>query len=132
MKLINLSTKFTLIILFVSIIIQFELTAQQSEGGIPVSFGQKTRKIIKQEIPTLMLPVLNIRTLLKEDSINYTLNYSSPFRFAKGFKVNYSLNNSGSWDTTISGDKLWRLRIKSKGAYSLICKSSAKCLPVNI
>lgn len=40
-------------------------------------------------------------------------------RFAFGHEVDLTLNNAGQWDDLPNGDKIWRLKIKSKGAFSL-------------
>ena len=42
-----------------------------------------------------------------------------PQRFGVGVKVNYNLDNSGIWDTLPNGDRLWRLKVVSPGAYQL-------------
>ncbi|MBI5058659.1 trypsin-like peptidase domain-containing protein [candidate division KSB1 bacterium] len=42
-----------------------------------------------------------------------------PFRSAVPLAANLNLNNSGSWETLPSGDRLWRLRILSPGATDL-------------
>jgi V8-like Glu-specific endopeptidase len=93
-----------------------ELNAQISEGGIPRSFKEKKIKSVS-EIPFVKMPSFDVAAMLKEDSLNHD-NLKS-FRFAKGFDVSYSLDNSGKWETLDNGDKIWRLGIRSPGAYSI-------------
>lgn len=89
--------------------------AQVSEGGWPVSFRQTKTKAAKQ-IPLITMPSFDIPAMLKEDANQIQ---TKPFRFAKSFDVSYSLNNSGLWESLNDGGKLWRLSIKSAGAYSI-------------
>lgn len=98
---------------------QFDINAQKNEGGIPESFIQNRTKKLK-DIPNISMSPFNISSYVKEDSINYNSNKVTPFRFAKGFPVEYSLTNSGVWDTLVSGDRIWRLKFKSPHAFSLI------------
>lgn len=63
------------------------------------------------------MPSFDVETMLKEDSIDQL--ESKPFRFAKGFDVSFSINNSGKWEILDNGDRIWRLGIKSPGAYSI-------------
>lgn len=92
------------------------LKAQKSERGTPISFQKNQIKKISK-IQTVKMPSFSVTDMLKEDSINTKTD--KPFRFAKGFMVNYSIRNSGTWDTLYYGDKLWRLVLKSPGAFSI-------------
>jgi len=42
----------------------------------------------------------------------------TPFRFGKGVEVDYNLQNSGEW-FSIGNGRVWKLKISSKGAYSI-------------
>jgi lysyl endopeptidase len=101
------------------------LEAQISEKGTPKSFTESTLKAFT-EIPFVTMPYFNVSEMLKEDTIS---NRLLPFRFAKGFKVSYSLDNSGLWETLDNGDKIWRLGIKSPGAYGIIVSFSEYDIP---
>ncbi len=90
--------------------------AQVSIGGIPKSFNYNTITPIPK-IPFVTMPTFSVDSMLKEDSIN--IGKPLPLRFAKGFEVNYSLENSGLWETLANGDKIWRLGIHSTGAYAI-------------
>ena len=101
------------------------LEAQISEKGTPKSFTKSTLKAFT-DIPFVTMPSFNVSEMLKEDTSSNPL---FPFRFAKGFKVSYSLNNSGLWETLDNGDKIWRLGIKSPGAYGIIVSFSEYDIP---
>jgi len=87
---------------------------QLSYGGIPASFSQLKKASFA--IPIInMEPVDNQQLLLSEYS---DPNHLKSFRFAKGFNVDISPESSGNWE--VIGDmKIWRLGIRSKGAWSI-------------
>ncbi len=103
---------------FLSIVASLYLTltiqAQISEGGTPLSFNKNS---ILSEIPVKIVPEINTLALLAEDIENK--GKEMPFRFGKDIDVFYNLMNSGIWETLENGDRLWRLKIESKDAYSL-------------
>lgn len=61
------------------------------------------------------MPLFDIQKMIIEDSQNESLNI--PFRFGKGFDVNFSLSD-GEWITVENG-RLWLLEFQSEGAYSI-------------
>ena len=89
-------------------------SGQLSYGGTPASFSFLKEGVTA--VPVIdMVAVDNIQ-LLKEEQVN--LNRLKPFRFAKSFKVDISPKSSGLW--TVQGDmKIWRVGLRSKGAWSL-------------
>ncbi len=89
--------------------------AQIDEGGVPYSFSHKELKAISG-LKFETMPFFDIQAMLKEDSLN---EGTKGRRFAKGFNVSFSLNNSGTWETLNNGDKVWRLGIRSPSAYSI-------------
>ncbi|MCK9640461.1 MAG: trypsin-like peptidase domain-containing protein [Prolixibacteraceae bacterium] len=103
-----------LIILFFASILSFQGKGQVSYGGTPASFNRLKGATIK--LPLIdMVPVSNFDLQLKE------VQSKSPFKkqkFAKSFDVDISPENSGAWDLA-DGMKIWRVAIRSKGAYSL-------------
>lgn len=102
------NSKLFLIVLF--LIVKTNSFAQISNGGIPISFENYEKKAV----PVVEMPAFDVQKCYEEDSISPT-----PFRFAKPFVVDLSTENSGVWDTLQNGDRLWRLCVKSKGAYSI-------------
>lgn len=100
----------------VSIMLLFSVSvkAQISQGGSPLSFQ---KRIHHSEVPVKLLPEVNVRALLAEDEINKGKDV--PFRFGTDIDVYYNLMNSGVWEEFDNGDRVWRLQIESKDAYSL-------------
>ena len=86
---------------------------QISSGGTPRSFS----RIAKANIPTITTPNVDVAKMLAEDEAESKLGI--PFRFGAPFDVNYTLDNSGVWETLPDGGRLWTLRIECQGAYSI-------------
>ena len=99
-------------IIFILLTLNF-LQSQISTGGTPKSIIIDLEK----NIPTIILPIINLETLELEDEIEQ-MDKSIPFRFGTPFEVNYNLNNSGEWTDTELG-RIWRLSITSESAYSI-------------
>lgn len=88
---------------------------QLSDGGIP--WGYKFTQY-DELIPMEVMPGFNQAALEQEDLIR-DQDKSIPYRFGYVFNVSYNLNNSGAWYDLPDGGRIWRLGIKSPGAYSL-------------
>ncbi|NQU81506.1 MAG: trypsin-like peptidase domain-containing protein, partial [Bacteroidetes bacterium] len=71
----------------------------------------------------------DINKLIEEDKIEENI-INKPFRFAKAFDVNINLKKEGLLEILPNNDKLWRLIIKSPGAYSLNLTFGKYVLPV--
>ena len=69
----------------------------------------------RANIPIKTMPAVDNEKLLQRDSIREKLDV--PFRFGKGFEVDFSLKD-GKWTKTKDG-RVWNLKIHSKGAYSI-------------
>ncbi len=82
-----------------------------------------------ENVVNLEMPSFNKDSLLEEDIINDSLGF--PFRYGYDYKVNYNLNNIGTWDTLENGDRLWRLKIICSGAYSINLVYNNFYLPEN-
>ncbi|MDQ3192155.1 MAG: trypsin-like peptidase domain-containing protein [Bacteroidota bacterium] len=105
------------------------LRAQISEGGTPLSFGQKIASQLNSDFPEEILPFVNVATLLAEDAVEEQYK-NIPFRFAYPHQVNFTTANSGKWDVLSNGSKIWRLKITSTGAYSLNLTFDEYNLPI--
>ncbi|MEE9442160.1 MAG: trypsin-like peptidase domain-containing protein [candidate division Zixibacteria bacterium] len=103
--------------LLICLIMSGIASAQLSQGGQPLSFKYPVLKA-QSAIPTESMPDFDIEYFLTEDSIEQAEG-DIPFRFGAPFDVNYDLINSGIWEELPNGDRLWRLRIESPGAYSI-------------
>lgn len=90
--------------------------SQISQGGSPLSF--QNPQLIQSDLIFETMPVVDVERLQAEDAIN-DLNKEIPWRFGENIAVNFNTSNSGSWDIFTKGDRLWRLGIRSYGAYSI-------------
>ena len=86
--------------------------AQISEGGHPYTFTNQ----VSASIEVKEMPHVDVEALLREDEMTPK---DMPYRFGYGYDVSYSLQNSGTWGELPDGSKLWRLKIVSRGAYSI-------------
>jgi hypothetical protein len=100
---------FVLLLLFCAF---SNLDAQVSEGGQPYSFAHQ----VSASIEVKEMPGVDVEALLREDE---SAPEDEPYRFGYGFDVSYNLKNSGTWDKLPDGSKLWRLKLISRGAYSI-------------
>jgi hypothetical protein len=71
-----------------------------------------------RDVPFVVMPPVNLARLVAEDQAQDTIQ-SIPWRFGENIPVNLNPNNSGTLETLDNGDRLWRLGIRSPGAYSL-------------
>lgn len=72
---------------------------------------KRTKSITKKQMPSF-----DVQQMLKEDLIVDKMG-DAPYRFGKGFDVNYSLQD-GSWASTDNG-RLWSMNVESQGAISI-------------
>ena len=92
----------------------FQSSGQLSYGGSPASFSFLKEKVAA--VPVIDMVAVDNAQLLKEEQVK--VNRLKPFKFAKSFKVDISPKSSGLW--TVQGDmKIWRVVLRSKGAWSL-------------
>ncbi|OQX98446.1 MAG: hypothetical protein B6I20_11070 [Bacteroidetes bacterium 4572_117] len=99
---------FSLSILF-SVI---NISAQINYGGKPLSFGNKNLK----SIPVFYTPKVNYQQMIQEDE---EAGNTKPFRFGKTHKALLNPENSGVWFELPTGERIWRLQIKSENAYAV-------------
>lgn len=90
--------------------------AQTEHGGAPPS----GRARLRRAVPTASLPPVRSDLLLAEDAARATATGGKgPVRFAEVVPVEFDLANSGVWEELGGGDRVWRLRVLSRGAKSL-------------
>jgi hypothetical protein len=77
--------------------------------------------------PEIILPSFDYNCLLEEDAAITKMNV--PYRFGKGFDVNYSIAD-GIW-TNVDSGMVWLMKITSPGAYSINFIFSVLFLPEN-
>lgn len=100
--------------------------SQISHGGIPYSFQNN----LLTTVSIFTNQNIDVTALIEEDAITDLHKDISP-RFGKIVPVNLSLTNSGTWETLASGDRIWRLTIKSPNAVSINLNYDAFYLPNN-
>ena len=96
----------------------FSLTgySQIDQGGSPFSF--QNPQLVKSAVVVEQMPKIDINRLMAEDLINDNFK-DIPWRFGENLYVNFNLHNSGTWDIFPNGEKLWRLGIRCKTAYTI-------------
>lgn len=102
-------------LVLVFVLAGFVSQAQVSKSGVPPSFSWPQER---QQLSFETMAPVNAAELLAEDMIFDTIK-DIPWRFGKPIYVNMDLKNAGSWYASENGDRVWRLGIKSPGAYAL-------------
>ena len=111
-KIISMSKKlYTL--LFAAALFCISANAQISAGGQPESFS---RPNLSETFEVKTMPVLDIPAIKATEAARG--DEPRPYKFGENMYVDYSLQNSGTWEELENG-RLWRLAIKSEGAFSL-------------
>ena len=103
-------------LIMIFILVAGKITAQLSEGGVPLKIKQlKSSRGSLVEMPSFLSYFSN-----EEQSVQ-NAKQLKPFKFAHGYAVNLTTENSGEWFSAaeIEDVAVWRLTIKSPGAYSL-------------
>ncbi len=84
----------------------------------PVSFEKSVESLAI--VPLETAPVPDVAAARAEDAIREAGRAPGPYRFAVKSAVDYRPSADGKWTQLDDGSKLWRLRIRSPGALSLI------------
>lgn len=98
--------------------------SQISSGGTPYSLRNN---YISQSIPLVIMDPIDIKSLKEKDLLDD--EKGRPYRFGIDLDVDLNLENSGQWEILANGDRLWRIGIKSDGAYSINLIFSSYRLP---
>jgi lysyl endopeptidase len=88
-------------------------SSQVNYGGLPPSSYDP---LLSGAAPTQLMPEVETWRLIAEDEV---APKNQPARFGEEIPVQLTLGNSGRWDRLANGDRVWRLRIESDGAYSI-------------
>lgn len=107
----KVSLNFVLVFLFIFISNSF---SQINVGGEPMSSLIQ----LQSDYNSVTLPAVDSKKALEEDAAISDVP-GMPFRYGLVVDVDYSLNNSGTWETLSDGSRIWRLGIKSNDAKSL-------------
>jgi lysyl endopeptidase len=90
------------------------VSAQIPHGGQPYFPG--TRKSLPEPV---MLPRLALKQAINESLSEEAVNGKKPFSFAWNYDVSFNPENSGVWDEMPDGTRVWRIYLKSEGAYGI-------------
>jgi Trypsin-like peptidase domain len=102
--------------------ISFDDAASQRRFGVSVD----VKGLLPLErVDAHMMPLVSNDSLLNTEE----KKTSGPFKFGYPKKVRLGTDNAGTWETLPNGDRIWRLRIISPGAYSLNFIYDAFTLP---
>lgn len=115
--------KYLYFIIFIFLIIPYQNFGQISDNGVP-SFNSQ-----KKDIPIVILPEVNVKKLEKEDRQHAKSKLKS-VRFAQMIDQDLSPEYDGVWENSSDGGKIWYLKIKSAGAYSLSLVFDQYRLPI--
>lgn len=100
-----------LLCIFFVLLASADVKGQLSTNEVPVSFGRESEMRImhRSSNSIVTMPLLDMAKIEKEDKEDD--EYDMPPRFGFRHKVNYNLNNSGTWYEFPNGDKLWQLNV---------------------
>lgn len=105
-----------LVVLFsLCLLISGHLTGQISHGGKPLPMtisGTRSGGLFKE------MPSFDVEEQLRIDSLNES-DMRSGYHFAYKFMTDFTPENSGTRFTLADGTRVWRLGIRSNGAYSI-------------
>ncbi len=113
----------------INLLISSVLISFLTLSGIIVNAQVRTEKITHDEIvkrpyyfmaiqaELLIMPKVDVKELIEEDIILDHLPL--PYRFGKKIYTDIDMDNSGTWYNLKNGNRLWALRILSKGATSI-------------
>ena len=92
---------------------------QISTNEKPVSFSLKENTLKEEKILSSKkaLPSIDMKKIVQEDIKDD--EEGLPPRFGYPLKVDYTLENSGTWSSLPNGDRIWTLEISSPGALSI-------------
>lgn len=113
-----------LIISLALLLLSSHLFSQQSFGGLPISF---TNKSLSTNIDRIVLPQPDMQLIMEEDMLDE--KNGEMYKVGRIIPVALSPANSGTWDILEDGTKVWRLQISCKDAKSLTLLYSRFNLP---
>jgi hypothetical protein len=105
------------IVLLIFLLFGFNAMGQLSTKELPVSFSLEKAIQLSDEQSIKYLSALDMEAIRKEDEERE--GRGDPPRFGYKHKVDYNLDNSGTWTTLPNGDKIWHLEIFCPKALSI-------------
>jgi hypothetical protein len=98
-------------------------SAQVEHGGRPASARAAS---LRRIVPSARMRPVDRTRLLAEDE---RAGGDGALRFAEVLAVELGLRNAGQWERMADGTRVWRLRVESKGAFSIALVFSRYQLP---
>ena len=102
------------LLLFLFFCYSVGLFSQVTNEGKPASWSL----VKKSSITAISLPQIDIQKIKNEDDANDQIQ-AKPYRVGIPTKVNFGLDNGGTWTVLNNGDRIWRIFFKSKEAVHL-------------
>ncbi len=103
-------------VLFITVwLLVSSAVAQITQEGRPVFFQtEENKSLLVVDLPPFATVYQTIKQQEKAVGVN-----TKAVKYAHEYKVKYNTANSGIWNMLPDGRRVWRLAIRSKGAYSL-------------
>ena len=117
MKTKNLTGLFAIVLTVQLCVIANLLTAQITTNEQPYSW-RNSDTLVAGKGEVVVLPVPDKARIEEEDKIKDNTTRKGPIRFGYPIHVDFTPENSGSWQTLNDGGKLWTLNVKLPGALS--------------
>lgn len=115
-----------LLITVTCFLLLFQLQAQQSEGGTPLSFNPKVA-LSDTNIPSIDIRQPDLVAIQAEDEVNE--RDGGRLRFAVLIPTQLNLQEHGQWFDLPNGDRVWKLRIAAPNAQAISLQYSQFFLP---
>ena len=100
--------------ILLSLFITLSAFSQVTDLGNPKSWELNK----KNNVSKIIVPTIDLDKVIKEDIVNDKLT-AKPYRIGIPTKINYNINNSGTWINLDNGDRIWLFNISSKKALHL-------------
>jgi hypothetical protein len=110
-------SRLTPIVAAAALLISASIAFAADQGALPRSALPGVQPLSTVEHHEM--PWFDVEALRAEDAARDRSALPVPFRVGKVLQVDYTLDNSGTWENLEDGSRLWRIRVSSPGALSL-------------
>lgn len=100
-----------------TLLLSFAVSAQISYGGEPRGYDSELKTAASVQL--VKLPLVDVDRLKAEDEARIATGKKGPYRFGFNHAVDLATYNAGTWHTYDNGDRLWRVSVKSEGAFAI-------------
>lgn len=109
-----MARRILVLLFFLTYVLSFRSLGQISYGGTPASFN--SLKSLRTQLPVIETAKVDNAALVLQDI--QSRDQSKKYTFAKSFDADITPQTAGVWDIA-GGMKIWRISLRSEGAYSL-------------